>query len=230
MLGPYWVGDVPRDTVDVEITRDGAPLDLTGYSEARVELTTPSGAEADVSGVLVEMSGSTVSVTWPQSSTLFVQPGIYSLAISLVSGVGMERVTSVLFEVRPSDGAAVQTLAPVSLLEPLLDGSFSDEKVVSALSIASMLVRSYTGRTASWKTAVPPTVAHATALIAKRVLTVPTVEVTETIGPFRTTTKAGSMISETEKALLAPYRRRSSSVGTLYATVGGKPRVEVDNW
>lgn len=98
-LGPYQVGDRPRDAVSVTLLRDGAPVSLVGYADARIELTDPAGMVVDVSGVNVTHDNDTVSIQWPTDTSLFLLPGIYSMQVLLTTEHSTEHAAALTFEV-----------------------------------------------------------------------------------------------------------------------------------
>lgn len=99
-LGPYWVGDKPRDSVDVYITRNGEAVDLSGYTSATIELENPTGLAVDTTGVGVSKGDDKVTITWPTSTSLFTIPGVYTMQVLLHTGSTTDHAAALPFEVR----------------------------------------------------------------------------------------------------------------------------------
>lgn len=112
-LGPYWVGDKPRDSVDIFVTREGSPVDLSGYTSATIELEGPAGV-VDVSAVGVLKAADRVTITWPNTVSLFTQPGLYTLQVILNTATTTEHAASLSFLVQSTTDAPANAWATPS--------------------------------------------------------------------------------------------------------------------
>lgn len=118
-LGPYYVGDKPRDSVAVGITRGGAAVDLSGYTSVSIELESPAGFAVDVTGVAVSKTDDAVVVTWPSAVSLFTAPGMYTMQVLLHTATAVEHATVVpivVFPVADSPAASWASLSDVLTL------------------------------------------------------------------------------------------------------------------
>lgn len=104
-FGPYWVGDRPRDQVDVLLVREGNVPNLSGYTTATIALTDPDGLPVDITGTNVVLGADRVSIDWPSDRSIFAKAGYHLLQIAL-TGDGIVDHTQVLtFEVYELNGS-----------------------------------------------------------------------------------------------------------------------------
>lgn len=225
MIGPFYTGDTPRDGLVVDVTRDGASVDLFGYTGAAVEVVNPLGTVVDLQtaggSVALNAEQDTITVGFPPGGVAFTVPGIHLLRLHLLTGGAREQVSEIPVEIIDADGPLPEAFAGPSQVMGMIDGPApSDVRILSALRIATSIVRNHLDRHLSWRDTPPPVaVQQATAMVAKRLLQPSGSEVTKTIGPFRTTIKAdGSVLDGVATSLLAPYVRRaptSRAVGSI---------------
>jgi hypothetical protein len=100
MLGPYWIGDRPQETVEVEVTRNGEAIGLGTFVGAEAELSGPDGEPLDSSAITARIEGDVIAVNWPTAVSLFMLPGTYTLQVVLVGETSRERVAVLPFDVR----------------------------------------------------------------------------------------------------------------------------------
>jgi hypothetical protein len=104
-LGPYWVGDRPRDQVDVSLVLDANVTTLAGYDAATITLTGPDGLLVDTTGTTVTLGTNKVSIDWPGDRSLFTLPGWYSLQIALTGSGVVDHTAAMTFLVQALTGA-----------------------------------------------------------------------------------------------------------------------------
>lgn len=91
------VGTIPLHPLRVTVTddEDVARTDLADYGEIQLVLVDPLGDPVDTSGgtiVLDEISDGIVKYAWP-STSLFTEPGDYSVALALLGPNSVEDYT-----------------------------------------------------------------------------------------------------------------------------------------
>lgn len=107
-IGPYWVGDKPRDSVEITIVRDGQPVDLDGYTGATIELRGATGTVLPTAGVVVDLDAAAdvVTVTWPTTTSLFTEPGMYLLQVLLTGADTVDRADPIVIPVQEVQAAS----------------------------------------------------------------------------------------------------------------------------
>lgn len=97
-IGPFYVGQVPADTLVVTVTTDGTNAkDLAAYTGCSLLVTDGLGNPVNFNGACVlnaPKSSGKVLYTWP-ATTHFVTAGQYKLQVHLTAAGGISDYTTV---------------------------------------------------------------------------------------------------------------------------------------
>jgi len=100
-LGPFYVGQVPADTLVLTVTTDGTTVKpLTAYTGATIVMTDPDGLQVTTAGaVTLDKPNGKVMYTWPGTSH-FAKVGQYKVQPFLTGAGGVnDPCTPVPFQV-----------------------------------------------------------------------------------------------------------------------------------
>lgn len=107
----YYVGDIPADDIVIEPAHGDTPISLAAFVEAdtEVELRNFDGdLVSDVFGVeFVDGSPDdvdTIVLTWPTAATVLAEPGIHTIAVTLVGANARERLAPIPVVVQEENG------------------------------------------------------------------------------------------------------------------------------
>jgi len=119
MLGPWYVGDTPTTSIVISLTRDGAAVQLDGYTAAALILHNPAGALVAY-GATPSIDTATDKVTIPPpTASPFAMAGTYALYVRLTTASGAAETFL----------AAGITVFSLTLWPPSLDELKTDMKI-----------------------------------------------------------------------------------------------------
>lgn len=106
MLGPYYVGQIPKDplTLVVRDASTNAVVDLTGYTAVEFVLKNPVNATVATSGgtpAIADAVNGVVTYAWP-STSLFDTPGVWRIQAILKTGTAKDHLEVLEFDVKKS--------------------------------------------------------------------------------------------------------------------------------
>jgi len=101
-LGPYWTGDVPSQSPEIEVTREGLDTDLAAFNNVTFTLRGPAGQI--IEDIVGGIEDGVIVFDWPTVS-LFDTIGIYTLHPVLTALLGYrETADPIPFVVQGVDG------------------------------------------------------------------------------------------------------------------------------
>lgn len=95
-LGPWYVNDTPVTPIEVAVTRDGIPADLSVFASASAFLVAPDGRIVVAWAGSVSIGTSTLTLE-PPSSTPFTRQGLYQLYATLTTPGGARETFPVAY-------------------------------------------------------------------------------------------------------------------------------------
>lgn len=100
----YYVGDIPSEDIVIEPARNGEAIDLSPFVAAdSTTLLRDFDGNVIPADFLVTFDGQDVIVEWP-GTTVFAEPGLYTLSVILEGPVARERLKPVYLVVQSDDG------------------------------------------------------------------------------------------------------------------------------
>lgn len=134
-IGPYRVGDIPAADLQIEVTRDGAPADLTGVTGVTGTLIAADGTPSVLPGVIEE--GSVIVLDWPDTSP-FSAPGMYSVTPVLTGADNsVESLDPVLIAVYPDP--SLDTHGTVATVSRVTGTTVTPADIDAALSVIELV-------------------------------------------------------------------------------------------
>lgn len=100
----YYVGDIPSEDIVIDPARGGDPIDLTPFTAGTTEtvLRDFEGVEV-LADFDVTFEGDSVVLAWPET-TVFDEPGLYNLTVTLVGATARETLPPIYFVAQEHDG------------------------------------------------------------------------------------------------------------------------------
>lgn len=107
----YYVGDIPTEDIVLEPARGQDPISLAPFVEGdtEVQLRTFDGVLVDAEFGVQFIDGGEddidrIALTWPTSETVLSEPGIHTIAVTLVGATSRERLAPTPIVVQLEDG------------------------------------------------------------------------------------------------------------------------------
>lgn len=107
----YYVGDIPADDIVIEPARGVDPIDLAGFTEedTEVELRTFNGDPVTAAFTVQFLDGGPddidqIALSWPTDASVLLEPGIHTIAVTLVGDTARERLAPIPIVVQDENG------------------------------------------------------------------------------------------------------------------------------
>lgn len=140
-IGPFWVGDRPTVPVEIDLTREDMPSDLTKFDSAELVLVNPLGVPVADPGFQLFINDSTVEIDWPTDRSALDMSGIYVMQVTLVGEGVREQIAPVAFNVQSQASVRLPAWASVADVKAYTNKDVGQETVDMAQSVVELYVR-----------------------------------------------------------------------------------------
>ena len=97
-ISQYWVGQIPSKPIAIDVRdSDGYPVNLSAYTDFRIQVLGSDNEEVDLTGSSLTTSGAADGrfvFRWPVGRSVFNKPGEYLLQLE-IDGAGTKDFTTV---------------------------------------------------------------------------------------------------------------------------------------
>lgn len=143
----YYTGDIPADDIVIEPARGVDPIDLAGFVEedTEVELRTFNGDPVTATFGVQFIDGGIddvdrIALTWPTEDSVLLEPGIHTIAVTLVGASSRERLAPIPVIVQDENGWHTVDSARLEWVDA---ASIDDLRLHMILELARQQVTAY---------------------------------------------------------------------------------------
>lgn len=107
-VGTYWVGEIPTRPLSIRVMDEyGQEMNLSTYDGFNVKMLDTNNVEVDLSDTTLDAAmaaAGELSLVWPETYSLFTEPGEYVLQMELLDGTMKDKTSTYTFTVRQAGG------------------------------------------------------------------------------------------------------------------------------